>query len=283
MKKTKILEYDKEIVSLETDTFKIIKFDKNSFEYCTKIMDTFLKLSGVYFISRINQNLNREIYVGQTSNGFQTRIKDPNHKWNEFDDYDLVIWITKANPINLWTKNELDYIEQYFIKLFINQMIVLNNNDGNKNNGISLNSEKQFLLNEEIKAIKNKLIMIAGDKLFYETTKFEQVKNFNTNLQDNSLLKIYAKDKNGNQTEATFNKETNSVMLKKGTIIITNNKKISSKIINEINLDQENKLRDDTWFNSPSKAAALVSGYSVNGWDYWKQKKNNKLLTEIRE
>ncbi|MCL8209999.1 hypothetical protein [Spiroplasma attinicola] len=283
VKKTNILEYDKGIISLETDSFKIIKFNKDNFKFCVEIMETFLNLSGIYFLSRINENSEREIYIGQTSNGFLNRIQANNHKWNEYKDFDLVVWITLLNGINPWTKNELDYIEQYFIKLFSvdDEMILINKSNGNKNNGIPLNSEKQFLINEQIKTIKDKLIMIVGDKLFYETSNFEQIKNFNTNLTDNMFLEIYAKDNKKNLTEAILNIETNSVMLKKGTIIKTGN--LSNKVINELNIDGEKKMQKDTWFNSPTKAALLISGYkAVNGWDYWKIKDSKKQIKELR-
>lgn len=279
---TQIIEYDNNVVSLETESFKIINFyDKNGFEKYNKIMKSFLDHSGIYFLSQINQSLEREIYIGQTSNGFLNRIKDPNHKWNIYNDFDVIIWITKSNTINPWIKNELDYMEQYFINLFqnINQIKVLNNTNGNKNNGISLNSEKENLINYQLKTIKKKLMLVA-DKLFYETSNIEQIKNFNIILIkktiDDTLLEIYKDD-----VEAIFNKETNAVMLKKGTII--NTKKLSDKLIKEINIDEANKLKNDTWFSSPSTASIAISGNSTNGWTYWKQKSNKKLLTEIRE
>lgn len=218
----------------------------------------------VYFLFNNSEVDENRIYVGQSMNGIK-RIGD--HVRNkEFWTF-CVMFVTDNNSFD---KLAIDYLEYEFIKKFKKSSYVLTNKDlRNQEPNVSVYDRPmltafieqiEFLLSAEGITIRELLGNAERLKYFLPANKYNAklfVKDGKFILEKGSELKRPAetsKDWKNDKHYVRFNKlidnyiEDEKVSVENDTIIAL------------VNLG----------FNAPSTAASLVSGYSENGWLFFR-------------
>ena len=103
------------------------------------------------------------------------------------------------------------------------------------------------------------------------------------------MIKIYAKGQKRDVNASAIFEDEHSITVLKGSVIskTSSNFKMAKDALNYRNMkelfDKGNILKKDIKFSSASSAAQFVSGYSVNGLNYWKDEKGNKLVNIIKK
>ena len=237
-----------------------------------------LKQSGVYFLFGVSDNDENIVYIGKASEringeGILSRLQEhnkniKNEDWKEYWR-EAVVFTTSNHSFG---QTEISYLEHHFYELAkkSNRYITKNSNSTNPGN---ITEEKESELEEYIDYAKI-IIGVLGYKIFKPLNESEE-------NDDNEKKEIfYLKTK---EADARCKRTTEGFVVLKGSKINTENK----TSLNEKQREQREKadlenniLKTDKWFPSPSSAAVFVLGYAANGWIEWKNKEG-KTLKEI--
>ena len=229
----------------------------------------YLKQSGVYFLFGTDKFDNIVVYIGQAGirkngNGLLFRIQEPH---NSIDYWTEAIMFTTTN--NSFGPTEISYLENRFCNMAIEagRYIVKNSNDPNPGN---ITEETESELEEFIDYAK--IVMGAlGHKVL------EPLAGTTDDSNDEPILYLNYKDGKGigRRTSDGFVVLKGSVLTSKFTKtcpenVIKARKKYAEKIENNI-------LKTDLLFSSPSAAAGFICAAHVNGNKVWKNKNGISL------
>lgn len=257
------------------------KIPRVLFEHC-KEQNTvkYLAQSGVYFLFGLSEEAERDfVYIGQAgtrknSEGILLRLKE--HK-GEKDEAKIGYWneaVVFTTSNNSFGPTEISYLENQFYNLAkeANRYEVKNNNDPTSGN---VTEEKESELEEFIEYAQ--FVMGAlGYKVFEPLVKIEKHADINGIADDKEiLLHMKRKSKKSNITIEADCKRTNEgfVVLKGSTIELVDSDSIPLSIKKKrktAKINDDGILQEDTFFKSPSYAAAFVIGGHTNGLTNWK-------------
>lgn len=247
-----------------------INFKRNNevSTYIKNNLNDFATNYGIYVLkSDTDDELN--LYIGQSTNGFN-RIDGHKEKlfWTEG-----LLFITENNS---WDKTVIDYLEYKLINIFNESKYTLINKDLRMKEPVldifqqakmkDLVGEILFLLASNGIESENTIIEKKYNKKYNNPTKTAKIAYYNGEfiLLKNSEIKRPVESSKDWQS-SNFHKNGNKKIdnyIEAGKIIEENGKLL---------------LTSDIAFKSPSGAGKLVTGYFVNGYEYWKG------LNEIRQ
>lgn len=250
------------------------------------------KKPGVYFLLGVDDQTNKpKVYIGEAENVYKRLQKHVSEKdfWND------VIFFTSKDE-NL-TKSHVKYLESRLLEIAIDaDRYVIDN--PNSSNASALPLPDQDAMEEFILNIKL-LIGVLGHKLLERvtspstfiadipltaTTENYQVVNTSGNLE------LFLNSKGLNASALQTNE---GIVVLEGSDVaesITKNlqngyKDLRVDLINNDIIKLENgrlMFVKNHLFSSPSAAAAIIVGYSINGRNTWKNKQG-KTLKEIEK
>ncbi|NLI62970.1 MAG: GIY-YIG nuclease family protein [Methanosarcinaceae archaeon] len=245
-----------------------------------------LSYSGIYFLlGKSDENNENSIYIGQAVNrkngeGILYRLNE--HK----KDYKKDFWteaIIVTSPNNSLGLTELSFLENKYYNIAIEskRYDVTNLNAPNPGN-FSPSVENQLLEYIDYSML---IIGVLGYKVFTPLVKSESVGQIDqfSESYDKSLLYI---NKKGRITKKEY--EARGKMTSEGFVVLEGSQidlhpaknfqnLKSAKTKRENAKMEDNILRENILFNTPSGAAEFVIGSSANGWDEWKDKAGKKL------
>jgi len=243
---------------------------------------------GIYFLFGVDEKSGEDaVYIGEAENVFD-RLQSHLVKkdfWNE------VVFFTSKDE-NL-TKSHVKYLESRLVQLakMCARYVVLNGNEpqlpvlprGDRD------AMEEFVSNLKI------LLGVVGYKTLesFETQKTEFVSEQNNNpsaIAFEENLRLFLKSK-GISARAHLTDEGivvlsgSQVSGKVADSLSKGNKKLREKLIENRVLGKTNGVYSfvkNQLFKSPSQAAAIIVGYSVNGRECWKTS-SGKTLKSIEE
>jgi len=248
---------------------KAIMFPRNKIQEVAK--REMVHFTGVYFLFGTTEDGAKPlVYIGEGEDCYN-RIQSHNRKkdfWTQ-----AIIIATKTDE---YTKTDGKYLEHYCIdKANKIGRYALDNDTGSKKPSLPESREYDLLDNFETAKI---LLATLGHPIFEEKRKAKS-----------NIEIFYCKSKNASakgeliddgflvHQDSEANIEETRGMNKWIGIL-------RKRLIEEGILKKENDVfvfQQDYIFNSPSAAAATVSGRSANGWMSWKDK-NGKTLDELK-
>ncbi|QIQ22174.1 GIY-YIG nuclease family protein [Zophobihabitans entericus] len=240
---------------------------------------------GVYFLFGINEeNGLPTVYIGETENVYERlkqHIKNEEYFWQE------VIFFTNKDE-NL-TKAHIKYLESRLVDMakIAGRYIVINANTPT----CSTLPRSDIAAMEAF--IRNQLVLLGamGHRFLEPLTdiavKPETIKNTTKNNQDNDLFYIHTKNAKAFATaqrtdEGMVILANSKALLVDGSSLSNKNKEIRDNLIEQGQLHLNSDyyvFTKDVLSASPSQAAAVVLGYSVNGREIWVNQNNQSLKT----
>ena len=240
---------------------------------------------GIYFLIGIDDKTNNDkVYIGEAENVWE-RLKTHDIKkdfWNE-----VILFTSKDENL---TKSHVKYLESRLITISnMSKRYQLENSNSPSLTSLPLpdkDAMEDFIQN--IKLLTGTL----GHK-FLETPLLSNDLNSNSVIpktEENSLIEIkenmlFELNVKGVKAKAIQTDE-GVVVLENSEISETASKNYGYKTLREKliedNIIINNKFAKNYLFQSPSAAAAVIVGYSINGRNTWKNN-NGKSLKEIEE
>ena len=231
-----------------------------------------LKQSGVYFLFGVSDDNEDFVYIGEAGSrnngeGILDRLQEHNRniKNEEWKEYwrEAVVFTTSNHSFG---QTEIGYLEHHFYELAKKSKRYATKNSNSTNPG-NITEEKESELEEYIDYAKI-IIGVLGYKVF---------KPLNENHNYEKEI-FYLKN---SKVEAKCIQSSDGFVLLKGSKISKEIKNsLSSNLIKRREKVKNNILEEDMLFLSISSAAKFVVGYSINGWDAWKNKEG-KTFKEI--
>ena len=220
-----------------------------------------LKQSGVYFMFGTSGDDEHSIYVGQAGSrkngeGLFQRIREPH------DSIDWTEVITFSTTNNSFGQTEISYLENRFHELAksANRYTVVNSNSPAQGN---ITEEKESELEEFIDYAQI-IVGTLGHRVFEPVLEASG----NNEVMGELILKNSKADAIGARTSDGF-------VVKKGSKLATTPTRSCPTYIRNLReryktrIDSNNKLTEDTLFQSPSTAAGFVMYASQNGLQVW--------------
>lgn len=236
---------------------------------------------GVYFlIGSDDESGKPKVYIGEAENVWD-RLK--NHAINKDFWTEVVLFTSKDENI---TKSHIKYLESRLVEITKDsERYVLENNNSPNLTSLPLpdkDAMEEFILNIKI------LNGVLGHKFLEK--QIEQ-----NSIIDNNLEKISSEEEIEfflnvrNLKASSIQTDEGLVVLKESEVSETTSQNFGYKTLRD-ELIQDGTISRDTFgklhftknhlFNSPSAAAAVIVGYSINGRRTWKNMQG-KTLAEI--
>jgi hypothetical protein len=237
---------------------------------------------GVYFLIGSDDKTGKpKVYIGEAENVWE-RLK--NHAINKDFWTEVILFTSKDENI---TKSHIKYLETRLVQITKeSDRYVLENNNTPNLTSLPLpdkDAMEEFILNIKIlngvlghkfleKQIEQKTIVensvANSNSLDEEIELYLSIKNLNAKAiqTDEGLVVLNGSDVSETESQNYGYKTLRDELLQDGTIAKNDFGKLCF---------MRNQL-----FNSPSAAAAVIVGYSINGRRNWKDK-NGKTLAEI--
>jgi hypothetical protein len=229
---------------------------------------------GVYFLFGLDEKGNESVYIGESENVFERlaqHVADPKK-----DFWDEVVFFTSKDE-NL-TKAHVKFLESKLTLLAINanRYKVLNGNSPQQSKlpRGDRDSMEEFINNIRILigAMSHKVLEPINKQQFVDETELSNINNTQTSNNDLYL--------NINKIDAKAILTDEGIVVKKGSEAFSNERdslglsyrNLRSKLQEEgVLIKNEDKLlfTKDYLFPSPSQAAAVIVGYSINGRNSW--------------
>lgn len=247
-----------------------INFKRNSDVACyiKKNLNDFSQNYGIYVLN-INTEDDFSLYIGQSTNGFN-RIDGHNEKnWTEG-----LLLITENNS---WDKTVIDYLEYKLINIFNESKYTLINKDLRIKEpvlDIFQQAKMKDLVDEILFLLASNGIDTAPSTTITKNQKIYQASNGNNaKLIYNNGEFILLKDSEVKRPTESSKEWQSDAFFRNG------NEKIDKLLESGKIIERDDKyiVTSDIAFKSPSGAGKFVSGYSVNGYRFWKG------LDEIRQ
>ena len=235
-----------------------------------------LKQSGVYFLFGVSDDNEDFVYIGKAGSrnngeGILDRLQEHNRniKNEEWKEYwrEAVVFTTSNHSFG---QTEIGYLEHHFYELAKKSKRYATKNSNSTNPG-NITEEKESELEEYIDYAKI-IIGVLGYKVFKPLNEIE-INNHNYEKEI-----FYLKN---SKVEAKCRQSSEGFVLLKGSKISKEIKNyLSPNLIKHREKVKNNILEEDMLFSSISSAAKFVLGYSINGWDVWKNQEG-KTFKEI--
>ena len=235
-----------------------------------------LKQSSVYFLFGTSDDNEDFVYIGKAGSrnngeGILDRLQEHNRniKNEEWKEYwrEAVVFTTSNHSFG---QTEIGYLEHHFYELAKKSKRYATKNSNSTNPG-NITEEKESELEEYIDYAKI-IIGVLGYKVFKPLNEI----GINNHNYEKEIL--YLKN---SKVEAKCRQSSEGFVLLKGSKISKEIKNsLSSNLIKRREKVKNNILEEDMLFLSISSAAKFVVGYSINGWDAWKNKEG-KTFKEI--
>lgn len=254
------------------------------------VFNTQINIPGVYFLlGRDEKTAQPKVYIGEGENVWE-RLK--NHAVNK-DFWDDVIIITSKDD-NI-TKSHIKYLESRLIETVKEvDRYVLDNGNAPKASSLPLpdrDAMEEFLQN--IKLLNGVLGHKFLEEQIHPTKKVNKDKlvgsEADTSKKSDQEIELTL---NVNGTKANGIQTNEGIVVLKGSQVapIQNNnygyKTLRDELVKAtvINKSENGKMEfvKDHLFPSPSAAAAVIVGYSINGRRTWKDK-NGRSINEIEQ
>lgn len=227
----------------------------------------------IYFLFDNSDSDNKKTYIGQSINGIK-RIFDHINK-KDFWSY-CILFVTDNNSFDKLT---IDYMEYEFIKRFKQSSFVLMNKDPrinepnismyDKPNVLSYIKQIEFLLSAEGVSTHTVSPNLVDEKFYYPKNR-----NYKSRIFVKEGQFIIAK-------ESELRRPVPSSEFWKTGNFFTRYNEIIDSYIEDGKVIEENgvlKTKINMAFDSPSRAAELVSGRSTNGWNFFEDLRELKTL-----
>lgn len=240
---------------------------------------------GVYFLLGFDEEENKNIvYIGEAENVWD-RLKSHDLQkefWNE-----VILFSSKDDNL---TKSHVKYLESKLINLSITAgRYKIQNSNNPSLNSLPLpekDSMEEYLINIQL------LTGTLGHKFMENTIQSIKSTTIDSNKSDSQFeqkadLELVLNVK-GIRANAILTDE-GIVVLSQSEVSHTETKNYGYKTLREelfneniISLQNgKNVFIKNYLFKSPSSAAAVILGYSVNGRNIWKELKSGKSINEI--
>lgn len=235
--------------------------------------------SGVYILIGDKEDNDGEmrplIYIGE-SEAVNKRLEQHTDK----DFWRQVVVFTKQSESTLLDKADIKYLESKLLQMAVsNKRCEVENKKGREQNQHSRLSEEDEAAADGYLENMLLLLSVINVRVFESAPRLEQG-------QKNTVY--YYRSANGEWDASGYATNDNRFVVQKDSIakggtvqsMTKYPKRKRSQIIGDkVLMGNEKGLRfaQDYEFNSPSEAACVVSGSSVNGWDVWKDIKKVSL------
>lgn len=229
--------------------------------------------TGIYFLFGKDENNIDTVYIGEAEKiliRLKQHLKDTEY-WN-----DCIVVISKDNLLN---KAHAKYLENKFYSLAkdAKRAIITNNNIPTCS---SISEYDEAMLEEFISNTK-----LLVNTLGYKT--FDSLNDISMKRQNNQVY-FYIKAARGAYAKGIVVADGFAVLKDSSIASSTvpsmppNLIKLRTHLINEGVIDSEFKFINDYIFKSPSSAASIVCGASINGRKVWKTE-NGKSIKDFEE
>ena len=251
-------------------TGKAYKIPRTYINQCTDRDD--LSNTGVYFLFGCNDETDEEqVYIGEAENIFNRLKQHLSEKdfWTE-----CIVFISKDNNLN---KAHIKYLENhlYILAKESKRYEVVNSNVPTE---ASISEMDRAEMDEFIDNMRL-ILGVLGHKILEPSIKRKiDEKEILYILQDRSGIKASGKPISEGFAVLKGSKVANNVATSLSKAVIDKRQVLFDKGI----VDENFTFTQDWAFTSPSLAAAIVVGYSINGRNAWKNKKGISLK-EIEE
>lgn len=253
------------ISELSNWTGKAYKIPRTYVNLCTDRKE--LNYTGVYFLFGQNDDDGMpQVYIGEAEN-IMSRIKQHLSEkdfWTE-----CVAFISKDNNLN---KAHTKYLESHLYGLAkqAKRYDILNSNTPTES---SISEMDQAEMDEFIDNMQL-ILSVSGHKVLEPSAG---------NIKNKGIPVFFLQDRSG--TKASGKPTSDGfVILKGSTIAQVIASSLSQSVLNKRQqlitrgiVDENYTFTQDWSFGSPSLAAAIVVGYSINGRTAWKNKKGISL------
>lgn len=253
------------VSELSNWTGKAYKIPRTYINICDDRPD--LSYTGVYFLfGQSDDSETAQVYIGETEN-ILIRLKQhlaEKDFWTE-----CVVFISKDNNLN---KAHIKYLENhlYCLAKEAKRYEILNSNTPTES---SISEMDRAEMDEFIDNMRL-ILSILGHKVLESSV---------VNIQDKRTPTYYLQDRAG--VKASGKPTSEGFAILKGSQITQNlAPSLSQSILNkrqsliDKGIVDENYIFTQDWsFSSPSLAAAIVVGYSINGRNAWKDKNGVSL------
>ncbi len=249
---------------------KAYKIPRTYINQCTDRDD--LSNTGVYFLCGRNDETDEEqVYIGEAENIFNRLKQHLSEKdfWTE-----CIVFISKDNNLN---KAHIKYLENHLYTLAkeSKRYEVVNNNVPAE---ASISEMDRAEMDEFIDNMRL-ILGVLGHKILEPSIKRKSdEKEILYILQDRSGIKASGKPISEGFAVLKGSKVADNVATSLSKSVINKRQLLFDKGI----VDENFTFTQDWAFTSPSLAAAIVVGYSINGRNAWKNKKGISLK-EIEE
>lgn len=243
-----------------------------------------LSQSGVYFLFGISDQTGEAVvYIGQAGirkNGEGILYRLQEHKRNPDKDYwtEAVVFTTSNNSFG---PTEISYLENRFTNMAVaaKRYLVKNGNDPTPGN---ITEEKESELEEFVDYAK--IVMgTLGHKVFEPLSQPVHAFSATTSSAEQDSQVFFIK-RSGANAQARLTSEGLVVLsgstIRKDSVPSCPDYVKAAREANKENVDENNVLKKDILFKTPSGASAFVLGASTNGNIEWKTDKG-KTLKEI--
>lgn len=246
-------------------TGKAYKIPRTYINQCTDRDD--LSNTGVYFLFGRNDETDEEqVYIGEAENIFNRLKQHLSEKdfWTE-----CIEFISKDNNLN---KAHIKYLENhlYILAKESKRYEIINSNVPTE----ALISEMDRAEMDEFIDNMRLILGVLGHKILEPSIKRKSdEKEIFYILQDRSGIKASGKPISEGFAVLKGSKVANNVATSLSKSVINKRQLLFDKGI----VDENFTFTQDWAFTSPSLAAAIVVGYSINGRNAWKNKKGVSL------
>lgn len=254
---------------------------------------------GIYFLLGENHGTKekREIYVGQSKLGIQRILS---HNRNKDFWVDCIMFVSDNN---IFDTNAIDYMEYYFINSIKNSAQYALNNVEQRNKEPNLNYLDKMVYETYLTQIE---FLLKAESIYLDSKQGEDALQSISNSSQSKPETTSNKHKENYDSSklyfSKYEKYNASIKYESGLFILTKNSiinkpikemlnwsdggKLYRRIIKEQSEYEESGLLEDIGdkykvlseipFKSPSGAGTIISGTSVNGWDFFKNIKELK-------
>jgi hypothetical protein len=251
------------------------------------------KRPGVYLLFGLNEDTGEpKAYIGEAENVY-SRLQ--NHVLNKEFWNEVIFFVSKDENL---TKSHVRYLESRLIQIAIttNRYSIENINQSQLS---MLPSADRYAMEEFLSYIKL-LIGTLGHRILEEITTHKNIKNESTG----HISLTIGDFENYSTTETEYSLaisgfKATAIQTDEGLVVLKNSeasatisnslqygyRDLREKLIKDcvLTMNEEKYIfQSDTLFSSPSQAAAIIVGYSINGPITWKNS-SGKSLKEVEK
>lgn len=253
------------ISELSNWTGKAYKIPRTYVNQCSDRDD--LNNTGVYFLFGRNDETDEEqVYIGETENILNRLKQHLSEKdfWTE-----CIVFISKDNNLN---KAHIKYLENhlYILAKSSKRYMIVNSNVPTE---ASISEMDRAEMDEFIDNMRL-ILGVLGHKILEPSVNSKNNGNISLFvLQDRSGIKASGKPVSEGFAVLKGSKIAENVAASLSKSVVDKRQALIDKGI----IDENYIFTQDWAFSSPSLAAAIVVGYSINGRSAWKNKKGISL------